>query len=213
MIGSRGLLPKATAEADGHATRAQRHRLDRGGLRPDVSGKTEELIRRLRRAVYAKQRVEIYKPKVDTRYAKLGDRQPHQQSLEARAVAGRTRSWSCAAPDVEVVGIDEAQFFDRALIGVANKLANRGVRVIFAGLDQDYRGVPFAPMPDLLAVAEFVTKVSAICMVCGNPAGRSQRLIRDGGRVVLGAGDVYEARCRKCHTLEQPLPEQERLFR
>jgi thymidine kinase len=180
---------------------------------PMFSGKTEELIRRLRRAVYARQQVEIYKPKIDTRYATIEIVSHSKQRLQAKPVANATEILTQCAPDVEVVGIDEAQFFDRELVGVANQLANRGVRVILAGLDQDYRGVPFEPMPALLAVAEFVTKSLAICMVCGNPAGRSQRLIRADDKVVLGAAEFYEARCRKCHQLDRPLPEQERLFR
>jgi len=180
---------------------------------PMFSGKTEELIRRLRRALYARQRVEIYKPKIDTRYDAIEIVSHTKQRIEAHPVGRAEEILERAADDVEVVGIDEAQFFDRSLIGVANQLANRGVRVIAAGLDQDYRGVPFEPMPDLLAVAEFVTKAHAICLVCGNPAGRSQRLVREGGQVVLGASEAYEARCRRCHKLHEPLPEQERLFR
>lgn len=180
---------------------------------PMFSGKTEELIRRLRRAVYARQHVEIFKPSVDTRYGELEIVSHTRQRLTAKPVQGAQEILELTAESVEVVGIDEAQFFDRNLIGVCNTLANRGVRVILAGLDQDFRGVPFEPMPELLAVAEFVTKAHAICMVCGNPAGRSQRLIRQRDRVVLGAQDSYEARCRRCHALDEPLPEQERLFR
>lgn len=179
---------------------------------PMFSGKTEELIRRLRRAVYAKQKVEIYKPKIDTRYAELEVVSHSRRSLEAKAIDRAGEILELIDDQTQVVGIDEAQFFDRELIGVANKLANRGLRVLIAGLDQDYRGVPFEPMPDLLAIAEFVTKVQAICLVCGNPAGRSQRLVRQDDRVVVGASESYEARCRRCHTLEEKLPEQERLF-
>ena len=119
-----------------------------------------------------------------------------------------------ADPTAEVVGIDEAQFFGQGLVHTCPTLADRGVRVIVAGLDMDFRGAPFGPMPELLAVAEFVTKPLAICMVCGNPAGRSQRLIRDEERVVLGATEAYEARCRRCHdVLGEARPEQPRLFR
>jgi len=181
---------------------------------PMFSGKTEELIRRLRRAVYARQRVEIYKPAIDTRYAELEIVSHSRQSLKARPVARAEEILAQAGEDVEVVGIDEAQFFDRDLVAVAQKLADRGVRVIVAGLDQDFRGQPFEPMPELLAVAEFVTKTLAICMVCGNPAGRSQRLIRDAEKVVLGASETYEARCRRCHRAEpEPPLEQPRLFK
>lgn len=180
---------------------------------PMFSGKTEELIRRLRRAVYAKQKVQIFKPKLDTRYGEIEIVSHTKQRLTARPVETAAELFEQVEAGTEVVGIDEVQFFDRELIGVVNRLANRGTRVVLAGLDQDFRGVPFEPMPELLAVAEFVTKAHAICMVCGNPAGRSQRLIRQADRVVLGATESYEARCRRCHTLETPLPEQERLFR
>ena len=180
---------------------------------PMFSGKTEELIRRLRRALYARQKVEIYKPTIDTRYDAIEIVSHSRLRIEAQPVARADEILALAGGDVDVVGIDEAQFFDRNLIGVVNQLANRGVRVIAAGLDLDYRGVPFQPMPDLLAIAEFVTKVHAICLKCGNPAGRSQRLVRASGQVVLGAAESYEARCRRCHTLDKPLPEQERLFR
>jgi len=176
------------------------------------SGKTEELIRRLRRAAYARQRVEIYKPRIDTRYDAIEIVSHSRQSLTARPIGKAKEILELAAADVEVVGIDEAQFFDRSLVEVAQTLANRGVRVVVAGLDQDFRGVPFEPMPELLAVAEFVTKSLAICMVCGNPAGRSQRISRESGRVLVGASDAYEARCRKCHTVGEELPEQPRLL-
>lgn len=178
------------------------------------SGKTEELIRRLRRAVYARQRVEIYKPAIDTRYAELEIVSHSRLSLKARPVAHADDILQAVATDVEVVGVDETQFFDRAIVDVAQQLARRGVRVILAGLDQDFRGLPFEPMPELLAIAEFVTKTLAICMVCGNPAGRSQRLIRDNDKVLLGASESYEARCRRCHSIEPEAPvEQPRLFK
>lgn len=181
---------------------------------PMFSGKTEELIRRLRRAVYAKQRVEIYKPEVDTRFADLEIVSHSKQSLSARPVRSATDILEIMHPEVQVVGIDEAQFFDRKLVDVCQTIADRGIRVILAGLDQDFRGIPFGPMPELLAIAEYVTKALAICMVCGNPAGRSQRLIRNDQRVVLGATETYEARCRHCHTLkETDQPEQPRLFK
>ena len=180
---------------------------------PMFSGKTEELIRRLRRAVYARQKVQIYKPQIDTRYADIEIVSHSKQRLEAIPIDQAADILNKVADDAQVVGIDEVQFFGRDVIRVANKLANRGIRVIAAGLDQDFRGVPFEPMPSLLAVAEYVTKVHAMCLVCGNPAFRSQRLNREQGQVVLGAAESYEARCRRCHTLDEELPEQERLFR
>jgi thymidine kinase len=162
------------------------------------SGKSEELIRRLRRAQIARQRVQIFKPAVDSRY---GDghivshnelRIPSEQATSARDLASRVR------PETEVVGIDEGQFFDAELPAVCSDLASRGVRVIVAGLDQDYLGKPFEPMPQLLAVAEYITKTRAICMVCGNPANHTQRLVASTDRVLLGAIGTYEARCRRC---------------
>jgi thymidine kinase len=180
---------------------------------PMFSGKTEELIRRLRRAAYARQKVEIFKPKIDTRYAEIEIVSHSRQSLVAKPVGAATEILELVAQDTEVVGIDEAQFMARGLIDTCQRLANRGVRVIVAGLDQDFRGVPFDPMPELLAIAEFVTKVQAICVVCGNPAGRSQRLTRDSDRVLVGATESYEPRCRRCHKLDEPQPEQARLFR
>ena len=181
---------------------------------PMFSGKTEELIRRLRRAVYARQRVEIFKPSIDTRFNELEVVSHSRQSLLARPVVTAEEILGLADPTAEVVGIDEAQFFGQGLVHTCQTLADRGVRVIVAGLDMDFRGAPFGPMPELLAVAEFVTKTLAICMVCGNPAGRSQRLIRDEERVVLGATEAYEARCRRCHdVLGEARPEQPRLFR
>jgi len=162
------------------------------------SGKSEELIRRLRRAQIARQRVQIFKPAVDTRF---GDdhivshselRIPSENAATAAELLDKVR------PDTEVVGIDEGQFFDAGLPVVATTLAARGVRVIVAGLDQDYLGKPFEPMPQLLAIAEFITKTRAICMVCGNPANHTQRLVRSSDRVLLGAQGTYEARCRHC---------------
>lgn len=180
---------------------------------PMFSGKTEELIRRVKRAVYARQKVELFKPKIDTRYDEIQIVSHDKQALTARPIESAKQILELIDPRTQVVGIDEAQFFDHELIHVCQNLADRGLRVIVAGLDQDYRGLPFEPMPELLAVAEYVTKALAICMVCGNPAGRSQRIVRDKERVVLGAGDVYEARCRRCHTLDEEQPEQTRLFK
>lgn len=179
---------------------------------PMFSGKTEELIRRVRRALYARQRVEIYKPAVDTRYNEIEIVSHTKQSLQAKPIEAPDEIYERLDPKTQVVAIDEAQFFGRELVAVCQNLADRGLRVIVAGLDLDFRGLPFEPMPELLAVAEYITKSLAICMVCGNPAGRSQRLSRDKEQVVLGAADAYEARCRRCHTLEEATPEQTRLL-
>lgn len=159
------------------------------------SGKTEELIRRLVRARIARRKVLIFKPAVDTRYAVEHVVAHSDQRLPCIPVE-RAADVLLGVGDAEVVGIDEAQFFDNDLVVVANRLADQGRRVIVAGLDQDFRGEPFEPIPQLLAVAEYITKNLAVCMVCGGPADRSQRLVRRDSRVVLGAHDVYEARCR-----------------
>lgn len=178
---------------------------------PMFSGKTEELIRRLRRAVYARQRVQIFKPKIDTRYAEMEIVSHSRLSLMAEPVTCAGDIVEFCKRDTEVVGIDEGQFFDRSLVDVAQSFADRGVRVIIAGLDQDFMGAPFEPMPELMALAEFVTKTLAICLSCGNPAGRTQRLSRQSRRVVVGADESYEARCRRCHDIEHNMPEQELL--
>jgi thymidine kinase len=162
------------------------------------SGKSEELIRRLRRALIAKQRVQIFKPAVDSRYGRQEIVSHSEMRLPSISVASSTELESRVEPDTEVVGIDEAQFFDPGLVGVAERLANRGKRVIVAGLDKDYRGAPFEPIPSLMAVAEEVTKTLAICMQCGGPANNTQRLVDSAERVVVGAQGVYEARCRRC---------------
>lgn len=159
------------------------------------SGKTEEMIRRLVRARIARQRVLVFKPAVDTRYA-VEEVVTHDKVRIPCVPVTSAGDILARAGDAEVVGIDEAQFFDLELVGVANRLADEGRRVIVAGLDQDFRGEPFEPIPQLLAVAEYITKNLAVCMVCGAPADRSQRLVRRDARVVLGAHDVYEARCR-----------------
>lgn len=162
------------------------------------SGKTEELIRRLRRAQIAKLNVKIFKPKIDLRYSNNSIVSHSEQSLPSLLVNDANEILSLSK-NAQVVGIDEAQFFSQELITVCNKLADMGKRVIVAGLDQDYRGVPFEPMPQLLAIAEYITKTLAICVVCGNPADKTQRKIVSDERVVVGAADIYEARCRKCH--------------
>lgn len=161
------------------------------------SGKTEELIRRLRRAQIAKQKVVIFKPKVDNRYSTSHIVSHSEQSLTSNVIDNPFEINELGR-SAQVIGIDEAQFFPDSVVQVCNDLADSGKRVIVAGLDQDYRGRPFGPMPDLLAVGEYITKTLAICMVCGNPADRTQRITHQQELVVVGARDVYEARCRKC---------------
>jgi thymidine kinase len=162
------------------------------------SGKTEELIRRLKRAKIANQRVEIFKPKVDTRYdeAKVVS---HDANYILSTPIEHSRRLLELTEGVNVIGVDEAQFFDEDLPEVCQMLALRGLRVIVAGLDMDFRGKPFGPMPNLLAVAEYITKVHAICQHCGNLATHSYRLSADDHTVVLGEKDTYEARCRTCY--------------
>ncbi len=161
------------------------------------SGKTEELIRRLRRAQIAKQRVIIFKPRVDNRYS--ADRiVSHNTQFLDSVVIDKPLEILKLTHEAQVIGIDEGQFFSDDLVAVCEELANKGNRVIVAGLDQDYRGHPFGPIPHLLAVAEYITKTLAICMVCGNPADRTQRITNQHELVVVGAQNVYEARCRKC---------------
>lgn len=168
------------------------------------SGKTEELIRRLRRAQIAKQNVAVFKPNIDMRYSATHIVSHSEQFLNSKLVKN-AREILEAVGDAQVIGIDEAQFFGDDLIEVCETLANNGKRVIVAGLDQDYRGKPFGPIPYLLAVAEYITKTLAICVVCGNPADRTQRKTKAKDLVVVGAKDIYEARCRKCH---QPLKDE-----
>lgn len=161
------------------------------------SGKTEELIRRVRRAHIAKQKVIVFKPQIDTRFSSNHIVSHSEQSHDSVSV-NDAKAILPLAGEYQVVGIDEAQFFSSEIIEICNALANQGKRVIVAGLDQDYRGVPFDPVPQLLAIAEYITKTLAICMVCGNPADRTQRLTKSQERVLVGAKDHYEARCRKC---------------
>ena len=165
---------------------------------PMFSGKSEELIRRLRRAEIARLKTAIFKPLIDDRYSTAHIVSHSAQRIASIAV-GSTAEILEKSQDAQVVGIDEAQFFDLSLVDVCQQLADGGKRVIVAGLDQDYTGKPFEPIPQLLAVAEYITKTLAICMQCGNPAGRTQRLSKDSARVVVGAADIYEARCRFCH--------------
>ncbi|EON74979.1 Thymidine kinase [Lunatimonas lonarensis] len=161
------------------------------------SGKTEELIRRLNRALIARQKVEIFKPALDRRYH-AEDIVSHNANAIRSTPVNFAEDILLLAGTCDVVGIDEAQFFDAQIVAVANKLARSGKRVILAGLDMDFEGRPFDPMPALMAVAEFVTKVHAICMKCGDLASFSYRLSPDRGKVMLGEKESYEARCRKC---------------
>ncbi len=164
------------------------------------SGKTEELIRRVKRAVYGKQRVQVFKPKIDNRYDESAVVSHSQLKLFSTPIDHAQEILQFLLPDTEVVGIDEVQFLGPDVVPVIESLATRGIRVICAGLDQDYQGKPFEPMPALLAISEYITKELAICVVCGNPANRTQRLLAREERVVVGAAGAYEARCRKCHT-------------
>ena len=164
------------------------------------SGKTEELIRRLRRAQIARQKVEIFKPAIDDRYA-LDHIVSHSElRIPSRSIRD-AKEILRYAHEAQVIGIDEGQFLGPDLVRVCERLARRGKRVVVAGLDQDYAGKPFEPMPQLLAVAEYITKTLAICVVCGNPANRTYRKKKRSGRVVVGGADLYEARCRRCYEL------------
>lgn len=164
------------------------------------SGKTEELIRRLKRARIAGQRVEVFKPEVDTRYGEERVVSHDQNFLLATPISHTDRLLDIE-DEVTVVGLDEAQFFEPAIVATAQELAHRGKRVIIAGLDMDFRGRPFGPMCDLLAVAEYITKVHAICAHCGNLATHSYRLTQETDTVVLGEKELYEARCRRCYRM------------
>ena len=179
-----------------------RHQLNQGWIEVIVgsmfSGKSEELIRRLRRAQIARLRVQIFKPVIDTRYGNDHIVSHSEMRIGSAAVQSSQALLSQVAADTEVVGIDEGQYFDADLPAVCDTLADQGKRVIVAGLDQDYLGKPFEPMPQLLAIAEYITKTLAICMVCGNPANHTQRLVVSEDRVLLGAQGTYEARCRRC---------------
>jgi thymidine kinase len=170
------------------------------------SGKSEELIRRLRRAQIARQKVQIFKPLIDNRYSEDHIVSHSDMRIASQNVRNSDELVREVADDTEVVGIDEGQFFDTSLVQVANTLADRGLRVVVAGLDQDFTGRPFDPMPQLLATAEYVDKALAICMQCGAPANRSQRLVAATDRVVVGGSHEYEARCRRCF---QPPPRSE----
>ena len=162
------------------------------------SGKSEELIRRLRRAQIARQKVQIFKPIVDDRFSPDHIVSHSDMRIASQNVRNADELLRLVDKDTEVVGIDEGQFFDANLPAVCTALANSGTRVIVAGLDQDYLGRPFEPIPQLLAIAEYITKTLAICVVCGDPANHTQRLVASSDRVLVGAGGMYEARCRHC---------------
>lgn len=172
---------------------------------PMYSGKSEELIRRIKRAKIAKQNVVTFKPKIDNRYSKVDVVSHSGYSTDAIAIENSDDIYKFIDEKTQVVGIDEVQFFDEKIVDVCIDLADKGIRVICAGLDMDFKGEPFGPTPRLLAVAEFVDKIQAICSVCGQPATRTQRLIDnspakyDDPIILVGAVESYQARCRKCH--------------
>jgi thymidine kinase len=166
------------------------------------SGKTEELLRRIKRARLARQQTQLFKPVVDDRYDAVKVVSHQGADADALPVASAEELLARVDADTAVVGIDEVQFFDVAIIEVVETLADRGVRVIAAGLDQDYRGQPFGPMPGLMAVAEYVTKLHAVCARCGAEASRSQRLVAAEGQLFVGGAAAYEARCRRCFVNE-----------
>ncbi|MGQ9523128.1 MAG: thymidine kinase [Anaerolineae bacterium] len=177
------------------------------------SGKTEELIRRVRRAQIARQQVQVFKHSLDTRYAAREVASHNGLQLEAIPVENSAQLQALIAPETTVVAIDEGQFFDEGLVPLCEELADRGLRVIVAGLDLDFRGEPFGPMPQLMARAERVDKLQAICVVCGGPASRTQRLINgqpaayDDPVIMVGADEVYQARCRGCHQVRRKTTE------
>jgi thymidine kinase len=162
------------------------------------SGKSEELIRRLRRAQIARQKVQIFKPALDDRFSEADIVSHSEMRIQGVKVGSSAELLRLVDEDTEVIGIDEAQFFDKELPAACTSLAEAGKRVIVAGLDTDYLGRPFEPMPVMMAIAEYVTKTHAICMVCGNPASHTQRLVPSDERLLLGASGTYEARCRRC---------------
>jgi thymidine kinase len=175
---------------------------------PMYCGKSEELIRRLRRVKIAKQKIKVFKPVLDNRYSKKDVVSHSGNSIEAVPVDHPEEILERIDDTVDVVGIDEAQFFHADLIEICEELADRGIRVILAGLDRDFRNQPFGPMPELMARAEYVDKLHAICIQCGEPASRTQRLIdgepaaADDPVILVGAAEVYEARCRSCHAIK-----------
>ena len=183
------------------------------------SGKSEELIRRVRRAIIAKKRIQVFKSHLDERYAGIYQVSSHDgRTVEAVPVDTSEQIAQLVDRETQVVAIDEAQFLDEGVVALVTSLANRGVRVILAGTDNDFRGEPFGPMPRLLAVAEVVDKLHAICVVCGNPASRNQRLIAgkparyDSPTIMVGSAESYEARCRACHSVPRRDEDQGRLL-
>ena len=181
---------------------------------PMFSGKSEELIRRLRRAEYGKQRVQIFKPVIDQRYSKNGIVSHSGLEIASELISTGSEILDRVAPRTEVVGIDEAQFLGDSILDACSRLADLGKRVIVTGLDTDFMGRPFEPMPRLLAVAEEITKLLAICMRCANPAVHTQRLVASEELIVVGATGMYEARCRRCfepQLAHQKIEEQDRL--
>jgi thymidine kinase len=165
-----------------------------GGM---FSGKTEELIRRLRRAELARQRVQVFKPLIDDRYSKDQVCSHNQNTFHSKPIGSAAEIWTHLKDSTQVVGIDEGQFFDQGLVDVVQALAERGLRVIIAGLDTDWQAKPFEPMPTLMAIAENVTKQHAVCVVCGSAASRTQRTANVDAQIAVGAADMYEARCRE----------------
>lgn len=183
------------------------------------SGKSEELIRRIRRAVLARKKVQVFKSHLDERYGGVQVISSHNGvRIEAEPIQSSVEVMEHTRPDTEVIAVDEVQFLDDGIVSVANALADRGVRVILAGTDMDFRGRPFGPMGPLLAVAEKIDKLSAICVICGNPATRNQRLIdgapapAEGPTIQVGGLESYEARCRECHDVPSELRKQIRLI-
>ena len=170
------------------------------------SGKSEELIRRLNRARIAREKVQVFKPVIDSRYSHEEIASHSGQTHLSNPVRSTAEMMASIETDTQVVGIDEGQFFDMELVAAVNQLAEHGKRVIVAGLDQDYTGKPFEPMPQLLSVAEFITKTHAICVKCGGTANYSQRTVESEERVEVGAADKYEARCRKCFVPHSDAP-------
>lgn len=169
---------------------------------PMFSGKTEELIRRVKLSLIAKQRVQVFKPQIDDRYANEYIISHSEQKVVCTPVKNSSDVLELVRDNTRILGIDEAQFFDDEIVSVCEKLANRGMRVIVAGLDQDYLGKPFGRMPELLSIAESVLKLKAVCVACGGQASKTQRLIRSDEQIVVGSGECYEARCRVCHDPE-----------
>ena len=173
------------------------------------SGKSEELIRRVRRVQIAKKKVQVFKPTIDNRYAVQYIYSHNGTKVEAINIANPKDILGSIEPDTEVIAIDEAQFYDDDVVSICQELADQGKRVIIAGLDQNFRGEPFGPIPKLLAVAEYIDKLQAICMVCGNTASRTQRLVNgqpakySDPTILIGAKESYEARCRKCHEVSK----------